>query len=143
MVIYIGNPCPLQQKSPTISSLHFIIIPPYFHKTLCRINRIRAYTLVCLLLVFRNLCCGTHNNSIWRAILLTYGLPLVYLSQAKSIQLRAYILLLSLAYLFLLIFLFIHSKARCFSVLLRFYTDITNNYPFHNYSFNIFFSHHL
>ena len=74
-----------------------IIIPPYFHKTLCRINRIRAYTLVCLLLVFRNLCCGTHNNSIWIAILSTYGLLLVYLSQVKSIQPHTYIRLLSLA----------------------------------------------
>lgn len=84
------------KKSPS-----FITIPPSFRKTFRRITRIHSCILAFPLLEFHNLCCGTHNSSNRKAFLSTYGLLLVYLSQAKSIQLRAYIRLLSLSYLFL------------------------------------------
>ena len=79
----------------------FITIPPSFRKTFCHITRTHSCILAFLLSVSRSFCYGTHNRSNWKAFLSTYGLPLVYLSQAESIQLRAYIRLLSLPYLFL------------------------------------------
>ena len=89
------------------SSILFVfrVIFSLIHKTLCRINRTRACNPVCLLSVFRNLYCDTHSNSSRKAFLSAYWLPLGCLSQAKSIQLRVCILLLSLAYLFPYLFL--------------------------------------
>ena len=76
-----------------------ITIPPSLRKTFCHRTRIRSCILAFPLSVFHNLCCGIYNNSSWKVFLSAYGILLVYLSQAKYIQLRTYIQLLSLSYL--------------------------------------------
>lgn len=112
---------PFEVKAMTFTStsgnlsstfIHSISILPSSHKTFCHIACIHSCILACPLSVFRSLCCGTHNNSTWKASLSAYWLRLVCLSQVRSIQLRACIRLLSLAWLFFHCF----SKLFCKSI---------------------------